>query len=65
MPTFLRYRKPTSRRAWRSSSRNWGLVDGSFAWERSRIGIALNDIANAKRRKYEEGNLNIRNYDKG
>ena len=26
MPTFLRYRKPTSRRAWRSSFRNWGFV---------------------------------------
>ena len=44
MPTFLRYKKPTSRRAWRSSSKNWGLVEGSLARERSRIGIVLNDI---------------------
>ena len=44
MPTFFRYRNPTSRRACRSSSRNLGLVLGSFARERSSSGIAEKDI---------------------
>ena len=51
MPTFLRYRNPTSRRAWRRSVRNWGLVEGSLASERSRMGIVLKDIILA----YKEG----------
>lgn len=44
MPTFFRYKKPTSRRACRSWSRNCGLVAGSLAWDRSRIGMESNDI---------------------
>ena len=44
IPTFLRYKKPTSSSAWRSSSRNWGLVAGSLARERSRMGMVTKDI---------------------
>jgi hypothetical protein len=47
IPTFFRYKKPTSRRACRSSSRNCGLVAGSLALDRSRMGIESNDILNS------------------
>jgi hypothetical protein len=43
MPTFLRYKNPTSINAYRNSSRKAGLVWGLRARERSRIGIELNE----------------------
>lgn len=46
-PTFLRYKKPTSNNACRRSSRKADLVAGSFASERSRMGIESNDILTA------------------
>ncbi len=48
MPTFFRYKKPTSRRACRSPSKNCGLVAGSLAWDRSRMGMESNDIVGYK-----------------
>lgn len=44
IPTFLRYRKPTSSKACRRSERNAGLVVGSLARAMSRIGIDVKDI---------------------
>ena len=43
IPTFFKYKNPTSSNAWRSSSRNLGLVSGSRASERSSMGMELND----------------------
>ena len=44
MPTFLRYKKPTSIKAWRRFLRNSGFVAGSLAAARSRMGIDVNDM---------------------
>ena len=44
MPTFLRYKNPTSRRAWRSWFKKLGLIAGSLAKDRSSMGIESNDI---------------------
>lgn len=44
IPTFLRYKNPTSRRAWRSWIRKSGFVVGDLASERSRMGMESNDI---------------------
>lgn len=43
IPTFFKYKNPTSSNACLSSSRNLGFVSGSRASERSRMGIELND----------------------
>lgn len=44
MPTFLRYKKPTSMSAFRSWSRNSGLVAGFLDSARSRMGMDVNDM---------------------
>lgn len=41
---FFRYKNPTSSNAWRSWSKNIGLVSTDLARERSRIGMLVNDI---------------------
>ena len=52
MLVFLMYKKPTSRRAFRSDSRKFGLVCGLRASDKSSIGIELKDIFNGKVRRY-------------
>lgn len=43
IPVFFMYKNPTSRRAWRSSTRKPGFVAESLARERSRTGTELKD----------------------
>lgn len=55
IPTFLRYRNPTSSRACRSCSRNWGLVEGSLASERLRMGMESKDMVKDWREMFANG----------
>lgn len=44
MPTFFKYKNPTSISARRSSARNCGFVAGSRASERSSTGMDVKDM---------------------